>query len=160
MRKYLWSLIATVFWKMNDVLTLSPLQAVTYTVKLVIWKKWLEIGTLLLHATNRNYYRAYQFVPFPMTLDDLEGHSPNAGLTKCSSTNICATFSTVLTARCVVPRDNWASSFASNMANLVSILCLQTSCHWAWLKVQIYQQHINVIYSNRCWIPPLKGFHL
>ena len=32
-----------------------------------------------------------------MTLDDLGGHSPNAGLIKCNSTNICATFSTVLT---------------------------------------------------------------
>jgi len=48
----------------------------------------------------------YQFVPFPMTLDDLEGHSPNAGLIKFNSTNICATFSTVLTvtARRAVPR--------------------------------------------------------
>jgi len=36
-------------------------------------------------------------VPFPMTLDDLEGHSPNAGLIRCNSTNICATFSMVLT---------------------------------------------------------------
>ena len=40
---------------------------------------------------------AYLFVPFPMTLDDLEGHSPNAGLIKCNSTIICVTFSTVLT---------------------------------------------------------------
>jgi len=39
----------------------------------------------------------YLFVPFPMTLDDLEGHSPNAGLIKCNWTNICATISTVLT---------------------------------------------------------------
>ena len=45
---------------------------------------------------------AYLFVSFPMTLDDLEGHSPNAGLIKCYST----TFSTVLTdtARRAVPR--------------------------------------------------------
>ena len=26
------------------------------------------------------------FVPFPVTLDDLESHSPNAGLIKCNST--------------------------------------------------------------------------
>ena len=32
-----------------------------------------------------------------MTLDDPGGHSPNAGLIKCNSTNICATFRTVLT---------------------------------------------------------------
>ena len=40
---------------------------------------------------------AYLFVSFPMTLDDLEGHSRDAGFIKCNSTNICATFSTVLT---------------------------------------------------------------
>jgi len=34
-----------------------------------------------------------------MTLDDLEGHSLNAGLIKCNSTNFCATFSTVLLTR-------------------------------------------------------------
>ena len=48
---------------------------------------------------------AYIFVPFPITLDDLEGHSPNAGLIKGNSTNICGTFSAVLTdtARRAVP---------------------------------------------------------
>jgi len=48
----------------------------------------------------------YLFVPFPMTLDNLEGHSPNAGLIKCNSVNIYATFSTVLTVtvRRAVPR--------------------------------------------------------
>jgi len=40
---------------------------------------------------------AYLFVPFPMTLENLEGHSRNGGLIKCNSTNICATFSMVLT---------------------------------------------------------------
>ena len=49
--------------------------------------------TLLLHTTNRKYYMAYLFVPFPVTLDDLEGHSHNAGLIKCNSTNIFATLS-------------------------------------------------------------------
>jgi len=49
---------------------------------------------------------AYLFVPFPVTLDDLEGHSPDAGLVKCNLMNICVTFSTVLTdtAHRAVPR--------------------------------------------------------
>jgi len=55
---------------------------VTYTAKLIVSKKWREIDTL---------------VQFPMTLGDHEGHSAKAGLIKCNSTNICATFSTVLT---------------------------------------------------------------
>jgi len=89
MGKYLWSSIAA------DLSRLGALQAVTYTVKLVVSKKRREIDTLLLHTTNRKYHMAYLFVPFPMTLDDFEGHSPNAGLIKCNSTHICATFSTV-----------------------------------------------------------------
>ena len=94
MGKYLWFLTATV---LTDFSTLGTLQAVTYILKVAVSKKWREIDTLLLHTTNRKYYMAYLFVPFPMTLDDLEGHSPNAGLIKCNSKNICATFSTVLT---------------------------------------------------------------
>jgi len=49
---------------------------------------------------------AHRFVPFPMTLDDLEGHSPVAGLMNCNSTNMCATFRTVSTdtAHRAVPR--------------------------------------------------------
>ena len=53
-----------------------PLQAATYTVKAVVSKKWCEIDTLLLHTTNRKYNMAYLFVPSPMTLDDVERHSP------------------------------------------------------------------------------------
>jgi len=66
--------------------------------------KWRETDTLLLHATNRKYHMAYPCRQ--KTLENLEGHLPNAGLIKCNSTNICATFSTVLTdmARRAVPR--------------------------------------------------------
>jgi len=94
------------FPKMTDFSRLGALQAVTHTLKVVVSKKWREIDTLLLHTTNRKYHMAYIFVPFPMTLDDLEGHSPSAGLIKCNSANICATYSTVLavTARRAVPR--------------------------------------------------------
>jgi len=82
---------------MKDFSRLGALQTVTYTVKVLVSKKWREIGTLLLHTTNRKYHIAYLFVPFPMTLKNFEGHSPNAVLIKCNSTNTCATFSTVLT---------------------------------------------------------------
>jgi len=72
------SLITTVFQKYFS--RLGVLQAVTYIVKEVVSKKWYKIDTLLLHTTNSKYHMAYQFMPFAMTLDDLEGHSPNAGL--------------------------------------------------------------------------------
>jgi len=49
---------------------------------------------------------AYRLLPLLMALDDLEGHSPVTGPMKCNSTNICATFRTVLTdtARRSVPQ--------------------------------------------------------
>jgi len=86
------------FLKMKDFSRLAPtLQAVMYTVKVVVSTKWCKIDTLILQTTNRKYHMAHRFMPFPVTLDDLEGHSPVAGLIKCNSTNIYATFSTVLT---------------------------------------------------------------
>jgi len=44
-----------------------PLQAVTYTVKVVVSKKWCKIDTLLLNTTSRQYHMTYQFLLFPMT---------------------------------------------------------------------------------------------
>ena len=91
---------------MKDFSRLGALQAVTYTLKVVVSKKRCKIDTLVLHTTNRKYNMAYLFVPFPMTLDDTEGHLPNAGLIKCNSANICAMFRMVSTntARRAVPR--------------------------------------------------------
>ena len=68
------------FPKVKDFSWLGTLQAVTCTVKVVVSKKWREIDTLLLHTTYRKYHMAYLFVPFLVTLDDLKGHSSNAGL--------------------------------------------------------------------------------
>jgi len=94
------------FPKITDFSRLGTLQAVTYTLKVVVSKEWCELDTLLLRTTNRKYHMAYLFMPFPMTLDNLEGHLPNAGLIKCNSTDICVAFSMVLTdtARFAVPR--------------------------------------------------------
>ena len=40
---------------------------------------------------------AYQMAATEVTLNDLEGHSPVAGLFKCNSSNICAAFYTIST---------------------------------------------------------------
>ena len=85
------------FPKMTDISMLGALQAVTFTVKVVVSKKWREIDTLLLHTSNGKYHMAFLLVPVSVTLYDLEFHSPNAGLSKCNSTNIYATAGTVLT---------------------------------------------------------------
>jgi len=60
------------FPKMTEFSRLGALQAVTYTVKVVVSKKRLEIDTLLLHTTNRKYHMAYLLVPFPVILDTLK----------------------------------------------------------------------------------------
>jgi len=57
-----------------------------------------KCGSVKEMVQDRHQCRmAYRFVPSPMTLGDLEGHSPVAGLIKCNSTNICATFCMVST---------------------------------------------------------------
>ena len=88
------------FPKVTDFSRLGALQAVTYTVKVVLSKKWREIDILLIHTTNRKYHMAYLFMPFPVTLDDHEGHAPNAGLIKCDLTNICAKLARFYDTRC------------------------------------------------------------
>ena len=40
---------------------------------------------------------AYQMAATAVTLNDLEGHSPVAGLFKCNPSNICAAFYTIST---------------------------------------------------------------
>jgi len=80
------------FPKITDFTRLGDLQAVTYTVKNGSIEEMVRDRHIV---TNRKYYVTYLFVPYPhpMTLDDLKGHSPNAGLIKCNSTNISVTFS-------------------------------------------------------------------
>jgi len=50
---------------------------------------------VLLLGTNLKCYMAYPFLPFPVTLNDPEGHSPVAALFKCNSKKISATLRTV-----------------------------------------------------------------
>ena len=56
------------------------------------------------------YFWSYRFVLFPMTLNDLEGHLPVAGLIKCNSTNICATFRTAMQPMSMSSGSTWSGS--------------------------------------------------
>ena len=76
---------------------------------------------------------AYLFVPFPVTSDDLKGHSPNAGLIKCNSTNICATL-----ARFYLSLSRYDSSFYRTM------LCIRGTSHGP-VPVRVRPSHVGVL---------------
>jgi len=78
--KSICGLQSQLFFENKDFSRLAPLRTVTYTLIVVVSKKWCMRDTFLLHTTNRKYHMTYPFVPFAVTLDDLEGHSPVAGL--------------------------------------------------------------------------------
>ena len=58
-------------------------------------------------------HAAYRMALVLVTLNDLEGHSPVAGLLKCNLSNICAVFYQISTDSVLVPSlsDRWASCF-------------------------------------------------
>ena len=109
------------FPKMNNFSWLHSLQAVTYSVKVVVSKKQCETDTSL----HGKYHMAYRFMTFPMTLQlhDLEDHSPVAGHIKCSSRNICATHWAVSTdmARRAMPQ--WQLSFLLTFFSSMHFRC-------------------------------------
>ena len=73
---------------------------------------------------------AYRFVPFPITLNDFEGHSLIARLFKCKSTSIYATFRTdsTDTARHADPRRQLSFSVCSQcMLNRVCATAVRPS---------------------------------
>ena len=69
---------------------------------------------------------AYQIASTTLTLNDLEGHSPVAGLFKFNASNVCATFCTISTdsvlaqflcisrASCTVLTDGAYETYANN----------------------------------------------
>ena len=84
------------FWSKD----FSRLQAVTYTVKVVVAQNWCKIYTSLLDTINRKCRMAYRFLTFPTTLKFwmiLKLIRLLQGLKKCNSTNIYAALRTVST---------------------------------------------------------------
>jgi len=57
-------------------------QPVTYTVNVVISRKWGKNETMLLRTTNKKSFMAYPILPFSVTLSDLQGESHIVSLCK------------------------------------------------------------------------------
>ena len=53
--------------KLKDI---SSIQAITYTLKIVVSDNWCEIDILLLETISTKYDIAFQIVPFAVTLND------------------------------------------------------------------------------------------
>ena len=66
---------------------------------------------LSMEDYSRKSYVAYRMAPVLSTLNDLEGHSPVAGLFKCNPSNICSAFYQISTDSVLAPTlsDSWAS---------------------------------------------------
>ena len=77
---------------------------------------------------------AYRMVPVLVTLNDLEGHLPVAGLFRCNPANICAAFYQIST-DCMLTRsrsDSWASCSSRES---------HSSSHLHWMGLTQYLTH-------------------
>ena len=79
---------------------------------------------------------AYQLAAMAVTMNDLEGHSPVAGLFKCNPSNICAAFYTISTdsvlarflcinrASCLRTRIAWSTVSKALLKSISTSVCL------------------------------------
>ena len=134
--------------------------------------------TLLLHTTNRKYHMAHLFVPFPITVDDLEGHSPNPrigmpnnisvvkGATKLKLSRRRRGFS--LCARVVVPqfRGLWLNSTRTRYFTKPSCKpCTSVFCRPNYRRrrrlSRLFARRHNIIFSStvyRCFIFTVRRY--
>jgi len=75
---------------------------------------------------------AYRMAPVSATLNDLEGHSPVAGLFKWNPSNICSAFYQIQLTAC--------SRGPSATAGLLS--CFQL---WSWLRRKIFWRRFGLL---------------
>ena len=115
--------------------------------------------------------------PVLVTLNDLEGHSPVAGLFKCNSSNICAIFYQISTDSALAPflSDSWAScwpslshrtfilfhiyfilfhcSCADGLSFVISSFCKYECCghclDWLIMRISEYGHYLNLLPTSK-----------
>ena len=90
---------------------------------------------------------AYQMAATEVTLNDLEGHSPVAGLFKCNSSNICAAFYTISTDS-VLARFLCVSRACTSHTTRVTQNWLQLANVLGSLRVISLYYHLAVIFMS------------
>jgi len=95
-----------VSWKIN-LLSLSDVTPQSGAISKMLY----NIEMLLLQTTNMTWYMAYQIAPVPMTLSDLQRHSPVASLFECDTRTVAQQLTGFQLTRLVAPSlcDGWAS---------------------------------------------------
>jgi len=86
---------------------------------------------------------AYHSVPFLVTLKDLEGHSPVAGLFEYNPSNICATFCMVSTDTACHMVHRWQLNFLLKMSRPALSLC-----HIIYWKAIIKCTHLEFFFDK------------
>ena len=129
----------------------------------VISRKRYKIETYFQWKTNRKSYVAYRMTLVLVTLNDLEGHSPVAGLFKCNPSNICAVFYQISTDSALARSlsDSWASCilklfFEYNDTDRGSMAVPGPQIVDKSSKIVLRSKTIKISLNSRQWLKCMK----
>ena len=126
---------------------------------MLISRKRYKIEAYFQRKTNRKSYVAYRMAPVSVTLYDLEGHSPVAGLFKCTPSNICAACYQISTdsvlAFAQFLSDSWASCLSRDARHacvvyvvVILYVCMTVCLLHSGIVPKQHKQNIDVHFTS------------